>query len=269
MTSKTLSTSTLSLKFMQNAHRAKQLKEIELDRAEVVDDGKWEVSQAIRESWGIPSGNQTNSQDIHEASYLPFLFSDSRPGTSVSKDDNSDAVVKKPSGRRIFNKRGEEVSLAATPQPPTANEAPPINPKVHNRPVSITSSGKSGHLQGFDELDGVNTANTVKATRVQKSSKSARDAIFENGRVGADLRASRGNTANATNTPPSTSTFMKPAGIDEPANIQGISSSRKSVSEQVLDGSRQKKAKRPREQPTGEGGEVNKTKKKKKKTSVA
>ena len=38
---------------MQNAHRAKQLKEVELDRAEVKDDGMWEVSQAVRDAWGL------------------------------------------------------------------------------------------------------------------------------------------------------------------------------------------------------------------------
>jgi hypothetical protein len=53
MSSKSLSTGTLSLRFMQNAHRAKQLKEVELDRAEVKDDGMWEVSQAVRDSWGL------------------------------------------------------------------------------------------------------------------------------------------------------------------------------------------------------------------------
>ena len=56
MTSKTLSTGTLSLRFMQNASRAKQLKEVELDRAEVHDDGKWEIGQAAKDVWG-PSSN--------------------------------------------------------------------------------------------------------------------------------------------------------------------------------------------------------------------
>lgn len=60
MTSKTLSTGTLSLKFMQNAHRRKQLEEVELDRAEVKDDGKWEVSQAVKDAWGL--ANNTSSQ---------------------------------------------------------------------------------------------------------------------------------------------------------------------------------------------------------------
>ena len=39
---------------MQNAQRAKQLKEVELDRAEVKDDGMWGVSQAVRDAWGLP-----------------------------------------------------------------------------------------------------------------------------------------------------------------------------------------------------------------------
>jgi hypothetical protein len=52
MATKTLSTSTLSLKFMQNAHRAKNLAEVQLERAEVKDDGEWEVAKEIRDAWG-------------------------------------------------------------------------------------------------------------------------------------------------------------------------------------------------------------------------
>jgi hypothetical protein len=52
MAAKTLSTSTLSLKFMQNAHRARNLKEVQLERAEVKDDGEWEVAQEVRDAWG-------------------------------------------------------------------------------------------------------------------------------------------------------------------------------------------------------------------------
>ena len=51
--SKTLSNGVLSLRFMQNAQRAKQLKEVELQRAEVIDEGRWEVSRAVREAWGL------------------------------------------------------------------------------------------------------------------------------------------------------------------------------------------------------------------------
>ncbi len=59
MASKSLSTGTLSLRFMQNAHRAKQLKEVELDRAELKDEEKWEVSQTVRDSWGVSAKAQS------------------------------------------------------------------------------------------------------------------------------------------------------------------------------------------------------------------
>ena len=55
MSGKTLSTSTLSLRFMQNAQRAKQLKEVELEKAAVHDDAQWDVGQEVREAWGLLS----------------------------------------------------------------------------------------------------------------------------------------------------------------------------------------------------------------------
>ncbi|KAF8188877.1 hypothetical protein K438DRAFT_1593694 [Mycena galopus ATCC 62051] len=99
MTAKTLSTSTLSLKFMQNAHRAKNLTEVQLERAEVKDDGEWEVAKEIRDTWG-PETAQSVS---YEASYLPFLFTSDASG-SVSSPDAANLK-----GRRAF-KRGREVS---------------------------------------------------------------------------------------------------------------------------------------------------------------
>ncbi len=54
--SKTLSNGTLGLRFMQNAQRAKQLKEVEFQRAEVADEGKWEISQAVKNAWGLGRG---------------------------------------------------------------------------------------------------------------------------------------------------------------------------------------------------------------------
>ena len=55
MSGKTLSNGTLSLRFMQNASRVKQMKEVELERAELADDGRWEVNQAVKDSWGLSS----------------------------------------------------------------------------------------------------------------------------------------------------------------------------------------------------------------------
>jgi len=45
--------------------------------------------------------------DVHEESYLPFLFA----GKSGDGGD-TDGVFKKATGRRVFNKKGEEVSMA-------------------------------------------------------------------------------------------------------------------------------------------------------------
>ena len=53
--SKTLSNGTLSLRFMQNAQRAKQQAQIELEAAKVKDEAEWEVSQAVKDEWGIGS----------------------------------------------------------------------------------------------------------------------------------------------------------------------------------------------------------------------
>ena len=43
MTSKTLSNGTLSLRFMQNAHRAKLQAQVELEQAKIKDDAEWSV----------------------------------------------------------------------------------------------------------------------------------------------------------------------------------------------------------------------------------
>jgi hypothetical protein len=58
MSKKTLSSGTLSLRFMQNAHRAVGLAEVEVEQAEVKDDGKWEVSNEVKESWGMTAAPQ-------------------------------------------------------------------------------------------------------------------------------------------------------------------------------------------------------------------
>ena len=62
MSGKILSNGTLSLKFMQNAQRAKQQETTSLERAEVVDDSKWEVSKEVKEGWGLASNTKLLSQ---------------------------------------------------------------------------------------------------------------------------------------------------------------------------------------------------------------
>lgn len=100
---------------MQNAQRAKQLKEVEAERAPVKDDGHWEIKQEVRDAWGTGSSSSsyvhcsvyddysiyTSRQNVsHETSYLPFLFSGQATSTSPEQH--------KPKGRRVFNKHGQE-----------------------------------------------------------------------------------------------------------------------------------------------------------------
>jgi hypothetical protein len=57
MSGKTLSTGTLSLRFMQNAHRAKQLAEVEAEQAKITDEAEWEVTKEVKDAWEIGSGS--------------------------------------------------------------------------------------------------------------------------------------------------------------------------------------------------------------------
>lgn len=61
MSEKNLSTSTLSLRFMQNAYRAKQLAQVEAEQARVKDEAEWEVSKEVKEAWGI--GTRSNETE--------------------------------------------------------------------------------------------------------------------------------------------------------------------------------------------------------------
>ena len=92
--------------------------------------------------------------------------------------------------------------------PPTTEDASESSPKrkIHRRPISISASGTSGQLKGFEQ---------------KKDTKTARQAIFESGGVGTDLRApARKNPISSTST-----TFMKPAGVDDPKNMHALPSS--------------------------------------------
>jgi len=117
--SKSLSNGTLSLRFMQNALRRQNLPEVELERAEIKDEAKWEVGQDIKDAWGTGSKQSrcvcvftelgtfvfqwTYSDSVaHESSYLPFIFSSEREDITNS--------TSKPRGRRTFNKHGLDVS---------------------------------------------------------------------------------------------------------------------------------------------------------------
>ena len=55
--SKTLSNGVMSLKFMQNAQRAKQQAQVELEQAKIKDEAEWEVSKEVKDAWGIGSSS--------------------------------------------------------------------------------------------------------------------------------------------------------------------------------------------------------------------
>jgi hypothetical protein len=57
--SKSLSNGVMGLRFMQNAQRAKQQAQVELEQAKVKDEAEWEVPQEIKDAWGIASSSST------------------------------------------------------------------------------------------------------------------------------------------------------------------------------------------------------------------
>ena len=54
----------MGLRFMQNAQRAKQQAQVELEQAKVKDEAEWEVSQEVKEAWGIGSSTSTKCVDV-------------------------------------------------------------------------------------------------------------------------------------------------------------------------------------------------------------
>ncbi|KAG6897081.1 hypothetical protein C0992_004251 [Termitomyces sp. T32_za158] len=250
-TAKTISRGTLGLRFMQNAQRAKQLKELEFEKAEVKDDGQWEVDQRVREAWGTAS-TSSNSQTIsYEASYLPFIFSSEAPGSS------SEADTQKPKGRRVFNKNGvEEIAQEKEPEPTPVPTTVPEQKRLRVHPRPKTISGSAG-LFGFPD----------QAPSKPKTAPSARQLIHDNTGVGEDLRPrpSKESTKprpKPESTPLSTkAVFLKPAGVDDPHEMHATS-----ADTDIIHGARnKKKSKRERLSPDQPDDENVKRKKKKKK----
>lgn len=71
--SKPLSNSLLSMRFMQNAQRAKQQAQVEAEQAKIKDEAEWSVPQAWRDAWGIGS-NSTPSCVIPDEGVMCFLL---------------------------------------------------------------------------------------------------------------------------------------------------------------------------------------------------
>jgi len=121
--------------------------------------------------------------------------------------------------------------------------------KIHPRPISISSSsGKP--LSGFP----------------LKSTKTAKEAIYDNAGVGADLRPPKPihPVSPAKFTP---RTYLKPTGVDDPAETkpsnEATSNSNMWGDDEVIPGARNSKVKRQRQtNPDEEGAKRNKKKKK-------
>jgi len=138
--------------------------------------------------------------------------------------------------------------------PTPSDKAEPVSKGrgVHPRPKSISISSASGHLLGFPQEQ-------------PKSTKTAKEAIYDNTGVGEDLGRSKPE-------PPIISTgFIKPAGVDDPLKERPMSTKlgpeATNEEDDVIPGARKKKAKRERPGIDHPEGEATKRKKKKKSTT--
>lgn len=221
-TPKTLSTGTLSLKFMQNAQRAKQQQQVELERAAVKDEAEWEVPLAVRQAWGLPERGASSTGDaqataICDSSYMGFVY-----GPSSVNDD--EPCPSRPRGRRTFNKKGEEVSSTQLPdeessKPPVDSKTSPPKGKMYARPSSISLSSSSNTAA----TNGKNSKNGEKSVF-----SSSRDAIFGFDPTGTPAgittstkitttASSSGLVKSGVSSTPNPPAFLKPAGVDAPS----------------------------------------------------
>ncbi|KAI9058773.1 hypothetical protein FKP32DRAFT_1581529 [Trametes sanguinea] len=204
MAGKTLSNGTMSLRFMQNAQRAKLQAQVELEQAKIKDDAEWSVSQEIRDAWGIgQSGRSSSSSNnvVHEASYVPFIFQSdsSEPSSSVVEEEDTPRVR----GRRTFNAKGEEVIPEVCDKPEEEEE--PL-------PESRDEKPRSKYEKRPTSISGFKTPISTQRDGKKSRTKTAQMLIRED--VGVRPPASM--------QPPSAKVkpeegFLKPAGVDEPA----------------------------------------------------
>ncbi|KAI0673138.1 hypothetical protein C8Q78DRAFT_1068564 [Trametes maxima] len=200
MAGKTLSNGTMSLRFMQNAQRAKLQAQVELEQAKIKDDAEWSVSPEVRDAWGIgETASSSRTEVVHEASYMPFIFQ-SDEGEASPSDPR---VEERPKirGRRTFNARGVEVVQEEKVPEQAIEVAPDItDEKPHSKfPKRLTS------ISGFRAP--ISTQKDGKKTRTKTAQMLIREDI--------SVRPP------ASMLPPPIPVkleegFVKPAGVDEP-----------------------------------------------------
>ena len=139
-------------------------------------------------------------------------------------------------------------STSSSKEEKAALESGSNKSRINSKPISISdSSGKV--LRGLPS----------------KSTKTARQAIYDNTGVGADLRPSKptNSALPAKSTAPAPTVFLKPAGVDDPAESKPYEeTSNSNVQNDVTPGMRNKRQ-RPTSDHREEEGVKKKTKKKK------
>ncbi|KAA1474094.1 hypothetical protein DENSPDRAFT_852054 [Dentipellis sp. KUC8613] len=206
-----ISSTTLNLRFMQNAQRAAATPSTSnpaaAEKAQAKDESQWEVSAELKEAWGIGSQAKDSSKPAitHESSYLPFLWSasDTTDGSSATAA-GANLPIK---GRRTWDKRGREI----VPED-NAPEAPPADVPRSDAPRKLKSISGSGYgsvssARASKDAD----RDRDKSKTPKKAQKPVRELIREDAsRPGGDLRAQLRAPA-----PAAAKGFLKPAGVDE------------------------------------------------------
>ncbi|KAF7795110.1 hypothetical protein EIP86_006255 [Pleurotus ostreatoroseus] len=189
--SKTISKNTLSLRFMQNAQRAKQQAEVELEQKKIKDDAEWEVSQEVKDAWGLGSSSATQSSSVtHESSYLPFIFE--------SEEEPSKGT--KLRGRRSFNAKGQEVSAESPADESVPVALAPVNDDFRERDEG--KARRPATISGFKV-----PRPSKKDLSSQGKAKTAQELVREDIRRRPDPVVAPSQVQAG---------FLKPAGVEVP-----------------------------------------------------
>ncbi|PIL25871.1 hypothetical protein GSI_11624 [Ganoderma sinense ZZ0214-1] len=232
MAGKTLSNGTLSLRFMQNAHRAKLQAQVESEQAKVRDDAEWSVPQEVRDAWGLGASSSKQEDDVHEPSYLPFIF---QLDKNEASESGSQADVRPAfRGRRTFNAKGKEV-LAEPPKPREDDEVdeqedtkPDVLPKPRSKfePLPTSISSFNGPIASTRRDGKRPAARTKTAQELIRDSAPIRPPAslleFADAHTDDDHDAPESKPAPAPTRPrpvaiPPSAGFVRPAGVDAPA----------------------------------------------------
>ncbi|KAI0772429.1 hypothetical protein BD413DRAFT_545370 [Trametes elegans] len=200
MAGKTLSNGTLSLRFMQNAQRAKLQAQVELEQAKIKDDAEWSVPQEVRDAWGIGQSSSSSNDAIHEASYVPFIFQSEAAEASSS----STQLEERPKlrGRRTFNARGEEV---VQEDKPAEDEQEMVHETPDEKPRSSKHEKRPTSISGFRAP--ISTQKDAKKPRTKTAQMLIRDDV--------SVRPPASMQPPGPPVKPEAG-FVKPAGVDEP-----------------------------------------------------